>query len=58
MGQGAVIIRRDNGDVVFRGTREYSADVRLPALLGQKEWIISDTHGNELRRVAVDGGMK
>ena len=58
MGEGAVVIRRDNGDVVFRGTRQYSADVRLPALLGQKEWIIYDNHGNELRRVSIEGGVK
>jgi tRNA(Arg) A34 adenosine deaminase TadA len=58
MGFGAVVIRRDNGDVVFRGNQDYTADVNLPALLGQKEWIISDGHGNELRRVSVSGGEK
>ena len=32
----SVIIRRDNGDIVYRGAQDYSADVRLSALLGQK----------------------
>jgi hypothetical protein len=58
MGFGAVVIRRDNGDVVFRGNQDYAADVNLPALLGQKEWIISDGHGNELRRVSVTGAAQ
>jgi hypothetical protein len=58
LGYDAVVIRRDNGDVVFRGNQDYAADVNLPALLGQKEWIISDGHGNELRRVAVTGAAQ
>ena len=58
IGEQAVVIRRDNGDIVYRGTQDYSADVRLPALLGQKQWIISDTHGNELRRIAISGEIQ
>ncbi|MCH2108218.1 MAG: hypothetical protein MK135_02730 [Polyangiaceae bacterium] len=50
-----LVILRDTGEVVFRGRPPRGTELKLPALRGQKDWIIQDGNGQEIRRVSVNG---